>query len=381
MTARSTPSRRWATSITGAMQFVVQLAQEMIRGLPCGSVDAVHHGRDSLRTRRRGQDHVRRAGLNMLRQVVLGPEHPGALQHQVDAELVPRQVRRITLGERRDPAAVDDQRARRGADVAVVAPVDGVVPDQVRQVVRVGDVVDRDEVEPVGVEQDLQRRPTDPAQPVDRHGRHVSSRPRLDSQLCGRAAFAVALPFRETLSLGVSRQLRRLRQGAPGRGPRIDAARGPHRPGREVKRDGRDHASRLESKGASPPACGVVVRQPVPAALDDRLDRNDGRGATQRIWGPSCRARCRCRRPRLPPESCTPGGVLRLTGLPPANRFPDAVLGQDDESHLELRFGGAGDTRTVEIPLWTLEGQDVEAAQLWLLAELRQRGYRVTLER
>jgi hypothetical protein len=73
-------------------------------------------------------------------------------------------------------------------------------------------------------------------------------------------------------------------------------------------------------------------------------------------------------------------GVLRLMGLPPPSRFPDVVLVQD-EGRLELRFGGAGDTRTVEIPLWTLEGQDVEAAQLWLLAELRQRGYRVTFGR
>lgn len=67
-------------------------------------------------------------------------------------------------------------------------------------------------------------------------------------------------------------------------------------------------------------------------------------------------------------------------GLPPASRFPDAVLTHADGS-LELRFGGAGETRIVEVPLWTLEGDDLEAAQLWLLAELQQRGYRVTLER
>lgn len=67
-------------------------------------------------------------------------------------------------------------------------------------------------------------------------------------------------------------------------------------------------------------------------------------------------------------------------GLPPASHFPDALLVQE-EGRFELRFGGAGDTRTVQIPLWTLEGQDVEAAQLWLLAELRRRGYRVMLER
>lgn len=67
-------------------------------------------------------------------------------------------------------------------------------------------------------------------------------------------------------------------------------------------------------------------------------------------------------------------------GLPPASRFPDAVLAPK-AAGFELRFSGADETTTFEIPLWTLEGQDVEAAQLRLLAELRQRGYRVTLER
>jgi hypothetical protein len=67
-------------------------------------------------------------------------------------------------------------------------------------------------------------------------------------------------------------------------------------------------------------------------------------------------------------------------GLPPASRFPDVMLVQD-EDRVELRFAGAGDRSTVEIPLWTLAGQDPERAQLLLLAELRRRGYRVTFER
>jgi hypothetical protein len=69
-----------------------------------------------------------------------------------------------------------------------------------------------------------------------------------------------------------------------------------------------------------------------------------------------------------------------LTGLPPASRYPDALLVRDGQ-HLELRFGGAGETRTVEIPLWTLEDQDIEAVQLRLLAALQERGYRVALDR
>jgi hypothetical protein len=52
-----------------------------------------------------------------------------------------------------------------------------------------------------------------------------------------------------------------------------------------------------------------------------------------------------------------------------------------DADRVELRFAGAGDRSTVEIPLWTLAGQDPERAQLLLLAELRRRGYRVTFER
>ena len=114
----------------------------------------------------------------MLREVVGSREDPGALEHQLDTQLGPREVRRIPLGQRRDPAAIDYQGAVRGADLAVVAAVHGVVLDQVRQVVRVDDVVDRDELKPVGVEQDFQRRPADPAQAVDGDGRHVTSRDR-----------------------------------------------------------------------------------------------------------------------------------------------------------------------------------------------------------
>ena len=87
----------------------------------------MHHGGDGLRFRRRGQDHVGRAGFNVPRQVLGGREDPRALQHQVDAQLVPRELRRFTLAKHRDSVAVDDQRALRGADLAVVAPVDGVV--------------------------------------------------------------------------------------------------------------------------------------------------------------------------------------------------------------------------------------------------------------
>jgi hypothetical protein len=72
--------------------------------------------------------------------------------------------------------------------------------------------------------------------------------------------------------------------------------------------------------------------------------------------------------------------MLRLTGLPPASAFPNATLRWHDD-HLDLRFDGAGETKTIEIPLWALEGQDLEEAQLSLLARLQERGHRASLER
>ena len=72
--------------------------------------------------------------------------------------------------------------------------------------------------------------------------------------------------------------------------------------------------------------------------------------------------------------------MLRLTGLPPVSGFPNVAVERDGEG-LVLRFGGAGAERTIEIPLWTLEGQDLETAQLSLLARLQDLGYRVSLVR
>jgi hypothetical protein len=114
----------------------------------------VHDGGYGRRRRGRGKDHVGGTGLDVLSQAVLAGEDAGAFQHEVDAEVGPRQVGRVTFVERSDPPAVDQQRLVRGGDRTVVAAVDGVVFEEVGQVVDVRDVVDRNEVEPVGVEQD-----------------------------------------------------------------------------------------------------------------------------------------------------------------------------------------------------------------------------------
>jgi hypothetical protein len=129
--------------------------------------------------RRRGAERPRRAprprpAADVPNAVPVGPLTPnslieaslGALQHQVDTEVAPGQGARVALGEHRDPPVVHHQRPVLGADLAVVAPVDGVVPEQVGEVVGGGDVVDRGDLEPLGVEQDLQGRAADPPSPL-----------------------------------------------------------------------------------------------------------------------------------------------------------------------------------------------------------------------
>jgi len=65
--------------------------------------------------------------------------------------------------------------------------------------------------------------------------------------------------------------------------------------------------------------------------------------------------------------------MLRLTGLPPAERFPEAVSSRDDENLL-VRFGGLGEEQILVVPLKYVGG-DHEEAELRMLAQLQQLGY------
>jgi hypothetical protein len=62
-------------------------------------------------------------------------EPAGALQHQVDLEVGPREPLRIALAQIHQRLAVDDELAVDGFDLALVASVDGVVLEQVHHVV------------------------------------------------------------------------------------------------------------------------------------------------------------------------------------------------------------------------------------------------------
>lgn len=61
-------------------------------------------------------------------------------------------------------------------------------------------------------------------------------------------------------------------------------------------------------------------------------------------------------------------------GLPPADRFPCVAVAREPEG-LRLSFTGAGETRVVDVPAWTLAGEDLEGAELALLARLQGLGF------
>jgi hypothetical protein len=70
--------------------------------------------------------------------------------------------------------------------------------------------------------------------------------------------------------------------------------------------------------------------------------------------------------------------MLRLMGLPHVARYPEAVVRRDGE-HVRIRFGGSGPEQTVGVPLKYVGGDD-EAAELRLLSQLQELGYRVRRE-
>jgi hypothetical protein len=67
---------------------------------------------------------------------------------------------------------------------------------------------------------------------------------------------------------------------------------------------------------------------------------------------------------------------LRLTGLPNVARYPEATVVRY-ETHVLIRFGGLEGEQTMNIPLKYVGG-DEETAELRLLGQLQQIGYRVT---
>ena len=67
--------------------------------------------------------------------------------------------------------------------------------------------------------------------------------------------------------------------------------------------------------------------------------------------------------------------MLRLMGLPSVARYPEATVTRENE-HIKIRFGGLGNEQSMSVPLKYVGAEDDEAAELRLLAQLQQVGYR-----
>ena len=67
------------------------------------------------------------AALEVQRRLLAVGEAAGRLEHQIDAQVLPRELRRILLGKHLHRVAVHGQTAVVGADLAGEATVDGVV--------------------------------------------------------------------------------------------------------------------------------------------------------------------------------------------------------------------------------------------------------------
>jgi hypothetical protein len=111
----------------------------------------------------------------VLSEVFLAAERAGTFEYQVHSEIPPRQFGRVAPGEHRDLPAADEQRVTACSDGHLPASVHGVVPEQVSQVVRRYEVVDRDHLRAVSLVDDLECRTADTPEAVDGDARYGAS--------------------------------------------------------------------------------------------------------------------------------------------------------------------------------------------------------------
>jgi hypothetical protein len=143
--------------------------------------------------------------LEVLRGRVLGPEKPGALEHEPDPELGPWQGGGIALREDGYAPAARDQLIAFGTDLSRQHSVHGVVLEKMCQRLRARDVVDRSELEAAGVPElkhASMNASANAAIPVDGNlDCHVSLLSRVTAQVILKVAIYVSIA-RGILSLG-----------------------------------------------------------------------------------------------------------------------------------------------------------------------------------
>ena len=155
------------TSMTGEMQLVVQLAQEIGLFTLGGLGDPVDDAADVGTLGGRGEQRELGAGLKVLLHPFQVGEDAGALTDHVDVQVFPGKLGRVLDAQEFNGLAVHHQIAVFHLHLAVIAAVDAVVLQQVDQVVQGHEVVDRHQFQFGAVQDDLQGGPADASHAVN----------------------------------------------------------------------------------------------------------------------------------------------------------------------------------------------------------------------
>ena len=162
-----------------------RVRDDLVRGLQLVVVDAHHHGHVGAVGRSRDDDPPG-AGFEVLRRRLALGEDAGAFERHIDAELAPRQFRRVALGGDADLAAADIHPVVAGRDLAGKAAVHAVVAQEVRVGLDRAEIVDADHLD-LGVlvlVSGAQHQAADAAETVDRNPyRHGSLLPQAFANL------------------------------------------------------------------------------------------------------------------------------------------------------------------------------------------------------
>lgn len=126
------------------------VGDDLVRGAQHVVVDAVDHGGVGA-LGRGADDHLAGTGCQVRRRLGALGEQPGALEHHVDAQGLPRQFAGVADGADGDAVAVDGEAFVVGLDAGIEGAVDAVELEQVGVHRAVAQVVDGDDLQVLAV--------------------------------------------------------------------------------------------------------------------------------------------------------------------------------------------------------------------------------------
>jgi hypothetical protein len=115
----------------------------------------------------RGDDDALGAALQVLGGIVAIGEAARAFEHDLHTQILPRKLGRILLGQDLELVAVHADAIRGGADIGLQVAENRVVLEQMGECRRIGEVVDRDDVDIVMRHRRAQNVATDSTETVD----------------------------------------------------------------------------------------------------------------------------------------------------------------------------------------------------------------------